>query len=235
MDIKLHAGGFNTKWTLQEDRLVSSGTVIMLNDIVDVFFQKPIGTAFISVGTILIATRNGEKIGVSYKGSQLEDAKTAYNYILENGSEELKERIRLRNAEFRMVCNVCGKITCFHLSDLETNVKLARQAQLHASASVLTSIIGTRYDTYEQGKMADAALNRIVDYTRCPECGSTDIKMLTDAEWETMSAQGTQRVLASSTANVSIAEQIKQFKELLDMGVLTQEEFDAKKRQLLAQ
>ena len=33
--------------------------------------------------------------------------------------------------------------------------------------------------------------------------------------------------------NKSAAEQLKEFKELLDMGILTQEEFDAKKKELL--
>jgi len=34
-------------------------------------------------------------------------------------------------------------------------------------------------------------------------------------------------------AALSLAEEIKKFKELLDMGIITQEEFDAKKKQLL--
>jgi len=178
MNITLHAGGFNPKWTLQDDRLVSGGTAIMLKDIVDISLQEPIGGLFISVGAMVVFPRNGGHVDIPYKGSQLEDAKTAYNYIIENGSDELKERIRLSNAEYRMVCNVCGKITCFYLSDLETNVRLLRQAKLSAGVSILNSIVGTRYDMYEQGKMADAALSRIVDYTRCPNCGSTNIKVL---------------------------------------------------------
>jgi predicted Zn-dependent peptidase len=32
---------------------------------------------------------------------------------------------------------------------------------------------------------------------------------------------------------VSTADELKKFKELLDSGVITQEEFDAKKKQLL--
>ena len=31
----------------------------------------------------------------------------------------------------------------------------------------------------------------------------------------------------------TVADEIKKFKELLDMGAITQEEFDAKKKQLL--
>lgn len=35
------------------------------------------------------------------------------------------------------------------------------------------------------------------------------------------------------TVNTSDAEELKKYKELLDMGVITQDEFDAKKKQLL--
>ena len=34
-------------------------------------------------------------------------------------------------------------------------------------------------------------------------------------------------------SQVSAADEIKKFKELFDMGIITQEEFDAKKKQLL--
>ena len=38
---------------------------------------------------------------------------------------------------------------------------------------------------------------------------------------------------APTIASTSNADEIKKYKELLDMGVITQEEFDAKKKQLL--
>ena len=38
---------------------------------------------------------------------------------------------------------------------------------------------------------------------------------------------------AAASAPVSAADELKKFKELLDMGAITQEEFDAKKKQLL--
>ena len=40
-------------------------------------------------------------------------------------------------------------------------------------------------------------------------------------------------VSKNSSSSDSIAEEIKKFKELLDIGAITQEEFDAKKKQLL--
>ena len=46
----------------------------------------------------------------------------------------------------------------------------------------------------------------------------------------------TKEVTASFTStksNVSAADELKKYKELLDLGVLTQEEFEAKKKELL--
>lgn len=78
---------------------------------------------------------------------------------------------------------------------------------------------------------AEAASNRIVDYNRCPHCGSIDVRTLSKEEWTTEQAKATQSGVPAST--ISAADELKKFKELLDSGVITQEEFDAKKKQLL--
>lgn len=39
---------------------------------------------------------------------------------------------------------------------------------------------------------------------------------------------------SDNSAPISAADELKKFKELFDMGIITQEEFDAKKKQLLA-
>lgn len=88
-------------------------------------------------------------------------------------------------------------------------------------------------------------LNSIVDMNKIPFCSGMfsyqeannytkmlylDIKAAMDRfkEYESTAAT-TQRV----QVNVSSADELKKFKELLDAGVITQEEFEAKKRQLL--
>ena len=78
---------------------------------------------------------------------------------------------------------------------------------------------------------AEAALTGIVDYNRCPYCGSIDVRTLSKEEWTTEQAKATQSGVPAST--ISAADELKKFKELLDSGVITQEEFDAKKKQLL--
>ena len=57
-----------------------------------------------------------------------------------------------------------------------------------------------------------------------------DIKTAMDHYKEIESNAATSSVVQAA---LSPAEELKKFKELLDMGVITQEEFDAKKRQLL--
>jgi hypothetical protein len=42
-----------------------------------------------------------------------------------------------------------------------------------------------------------------------------------------------EKVDASTSPGISVADELKKFKELLDMGALAQEEFDFKKKQLL--
>ena len=55
-----------------------------------------------------------------------------------------------------------------------------------------------------------------------------DVRQLSDEEWESDQAAAQQ-----SSQQTSAADEIKKFKELLDMGAITQEEFGAKKKQLL--
>jgi len=43
----------------------------------------------------------------------------------------------------------------------------------------------------------------------------------------------TNNVQGANTNNINVANEIKKYKELLDMGAITQEEYDAKKKQLL--
>ena len=88
---------------------------------------------------------------------------------------------------------------------------------------------GTRLGSQVAPAKADSKLSQIVDYTKCPHCNSTDVSALTKEEWEAEKAKKAQ----SNAAPLPSADELKKYKELLDMGVITQEEFDAKKKQLL--
>ena len=72
-------------------------------------------------------------------------------------------------------------------------------------------------------------INKIIDFNKCPKCNSTNISELSDEEFRKI----TSTTNSSNPPAVSSADELKKFKELLDMGIITQEEFDAKKKQLL--
>ena len=72
--------------------------------------------------------------------------------------------------------------------------------------------------TYETTHISGVKMQKIVDY----------IKMRVEEYKEEKN-----KTVAPVSAAVSVADEIKKFKELLDMGVITQEEFNAKKKQLL--
>lgn len=137
--------------------------------------------------------------------------------------------IENKDTETRMKCNACGHIYCYTLEDLQRNEKLAKGAVMDSLLGVGEAVGGTRIGSQIATAKADSKMNQIVDYTKCPHCHSTDVFALSKDEWETEKATKTQ----GNVAPVSSADELKKFKELLDMGVISQEEFDAKKKQLL--
>lgn len=137
-----------------------------------------------------------------------------------------------KDTETRMKCNVCGHIYCYTFEDLQRNEKLAKSAVADSLLGVGEALGGTRLGSQVATAKADAKMDKIVDYKKCPKCHSTDVKALSKEEWETEKAKQGQ-IASTSAPTISAADELKKFKELLDMGVITQEEFDAKKKQLL--
>ena len=126
--------------------------------------------------------------------------------------------------EHRMRCNVCGKVFCYTDSDIRANQSHAKWATAHA----VSSMLGTKLDYYGQTKQMQNEVDKIIDYSKCPACNSKDLTELSEKEWE-IELQTSKNQSETSI----IVDDIKKFKELLDSGVITQEEFDAKKKQLL--
>lgn len=81
--------------------------------------------------------------------------------------------------EYYSKCNVCGKISCYNDADIKNNNRQALVSGLSALGSMANAIGGTRYDMYEMNKMSDRANSKIVDYSKCPECGSKDTVLVT--------------------------------------------------------
>ena len=219
------------KWTLTDDRIIYKNTEIMLTDIIKVEHTEC--PTKIGNGSIDIYVPNKDlPFTLFYPYKQKSDGENAAEYILtfvggEETKKEIERRKEIKKNGFRKRCNVCGKVFCFTLEDLERNDKLRKEAAMHSGISLMNGLFGTSYNFYEQQKQSDRALDKIVDFSKCPHCNSTDLRDITEQEWQNESTQNT------NNSFVSVADELKKFKELLDIGVITQEEFDQKKKKLL--
>ena len=133
------------------------------------------------------------------------------------------------NKEYRVKCETCGHIYCYTQSDLEDNLKHAKNALGASIMSFGNALSGTQYGYHANEEKYTRETDKIVDYEKCPKCNSRSVRKLTDEEYKLETATNK----AGPAAAISSADELKKFKELLDIGVITQEEFDAKKKRLL--
>lgn len=131
-------------------------------------------------------------------------------------------------SEVRMKCNVCGHIYCYTLSDLERNRQNARQAAASSVAGIAGALSGHYAASGINTQSANSHLNQIVDYEQCPNCRSRDVVAISDEEFVNLSQK-----TPVEQKSISQADELQKFKDLLDNGVITQEEFDTKKKQIL--
>ena len=135
----------------------------------------------------------------------------------------LKEIISNKPAEIRKKCKVCGKVFCYNASDILRNNSNLNSAGLASLGATVSLFVGTSHDTYELLKRSDRAVDKVINYNKCPNCGSIDL------------VDCSEDVIQNNDSNNSLnaVDEIKKFKELFDMGAITQEEYDKKKKELL--
>lgn len=163
---------------------------------------------------------DGEFDEVLKKLEEDEEIKELLDDLFDNSINETRKR-----------CNVCGYIFCYNQEDIKKNKSNATDALL-SSISGLAGTLGG-YATAGAVNHANAknSLNRIVDFNRCPQCNSTNLSTISKEDLKKTKAQN--QAQQSSAPAVSTADEIKKFKELLDMGAISQEEYDQKKKELL--
>lgn len=210
------------EWTLTDDKIIiGKQTPVLLSEITSVKYTKPV-----PLGNGVIQVFVGNKFyTLAFPGKQRNEGEQAYKYIQENyGGINQQAARELEKEEFRMRCNVCGEIFCYTMADLRKNQENAKMVKMNATVGVLNAIGGSNLIAHASNQSARDYLKDIVDYSKCPKCHSSDLSPL--KEGESTNAPST----ISADSNV---EELKKLKELLDMGVITQEDFDAKKKQLL--
>lgn len=129
-------------------------------------------------------------------------------------------------------CNVCGHVFCYSAEDVEKNKALATQAKISRFSQFSNAFNGANAASAMNAANANSYENQIRDFDICPSCNSRDLVEITKAEYEAeMKAKNASA--SAPAAAVSPMDELKKLKDLLDMQIITQEEFDAKKKQLL--
>lgn len=212
------------EWTVLDNSVVVGGKEIPFSSMIRVEYTgMPTGKT--KNGVIQFFTSPTKFYTLVFPYKQKEDGDTAGKYILQKFYEINKKEIDEANKEHRMRCNVCGHVFCYNSADVRENEALIKQARSNARAGAVNALFGTDLNAHAFTDKAERALDKIKDFSRCPKCNSTNLTELSDSE-PAMPA-------SPATVSVSSADELKKFKELLDMGAITQEEFDAKKKQIL--
>lgn len=108
-------------------------------------------------------------------------------------------------------CNGCGKYYTYSDKDLTRSAILK-----HKSATELI-------------------IEPIINYDRCIRCNSEDVHEISEDDYKLHAQEqpGAQSNTAAAGSVSGAADELIKLKELLDMGVISQEDYDAKKKQLL--
>ena len=214
-------------WKLTEDTLTVGEKAIPLSSLTRVS-HTPVKNSNYGVIQVFWGEGISDFATVAYPPKQDREGTEAAEYISKIvNPERFAKQKEIQEKGFRKRCKICGKIICYTLEDLERNKRLARDAMWSGIGGIATALSGHYAASATQTQTAGDEMSRIIDYDKCPACGSRELVDLTDEELARINAQ------QNGSSTVSSADELKKFKELLDMGIITQEEFDTKKKQLL--
>lgn len=156
--------------------------------------------------------------------------KPAMEYLYDQYAAARNARL---NEEHHLRCNICGKIFIYTLAeDLRVRDEMLAAQKKSLNASMNTLFLSQMLGNIQEGQAAaaeQAAKDKAFDLRRCPNCKSNDVTEISKEE----AIAAAQAAAAPAAPAVSAMDELKKLKELLDLGIVTQEEFDAKKKQLL--
>lgn len=212
------------EWTLTEEGITYKKKVYPFSQITDVTVFAVPKRGLLGTNGVLQVFIEGTKVPLSlgYSFEEKEAGEEAFKFIKEHTEQHANEDAK----EIRMKCNVCGHIFCYSGLDLKKNIQHMKDAQRSALLSVGQALFTNQISSQMSSNDAQRHMDKVVDYSHCPNCHSANLVEIT--EEEAKNATANQNAPASSAM-----DELKKLKELLDMGIVTQEEFDAKKKQLL--
>ena len=125
-------------------------------------------------------------------------------------------------------CQICGEVFRYTSADIRRNEEIQKEAD-KMKTPLLDAFLYNPIKTSMDEMKAESKLATKKDFYSCPRCKSNKLKRITEQELKEIQ----EKKNAPAPTAVSSADELKKYKELLDSGIITQEEFDQKKKQLL--
>ena len=243
-------------WSINDNGINFNGQDIRFDEITSVRLQNDTGSSLIN-GVILVAAK-GKQYVLAFPFKQKNEAHKALETLLDNyGNAEQKAANEARREKQNV-----GIVYDLKGVRGRTMKVYEDRALIKTTASVGTLLVGNASDGektiyyvdcigvqfkesglqigYIQLETASALMNNKQNNFFNENSFTFDLSVTTNEKMREVADYIRERVSASknrtaqpAAAPVSAADEIKKFKELLDMGAITQEEFDAKKKELL--
>ena len=138
------------------------------------------------------------------------------------------------DGKYIMQCKICGQVFRYTDADIKRNSEIEKEAQNLEKHAFIDAICYNPILSAMDSQRAENKRNTKVDYSSCPKCHSTKLKRITKEELDKINENESKSPASEPTsAPTSNLDEIKKLKELLDLGAITEEEFDTKKKQLL--
>lgn len=236
MNVNITPFPLQKAWGIQDDVIIIGDKTIAMADVEKVWgFKTGRGGVMFSLQAdgktyILSATLK--------KGNEgnTRNAEEAYHYL---EKYIINKGIEKRTTMHYKRCDACGRVFAVSEAELEYADRLMGSAAkdsvlgMISSASQLASGMYGAYVGKNMQEQADKKMDQALTVGNCPYCKSSMTFDISEEDYDTLHQQQSYKDKPADQASVSVADEIKKFKELLDIGAITQEEFDAKKKQLL--
>ena len=103
-------------------------------------------------------------------------------------------------------CNVCGEVFCYSNKDLERNRALSKEADRARGMAIVDLFgYGGTIASNQSSAKADQLESRIVDYSKCPKCHSSNLSVIS-AEEATKIKKNQQ---SNSDSTTSVTDELK--------------------------
>lgn len=243
-------------WTLSDDRIIYDGkTEIKLSDITTAMHNNTTTTKLMNgVITVMVGSK---KYILAYPFKQKEEGDAAAKYILANyGTGEQKAAMEAKEEKKKIglvydLKGVRGRKMAVYEDRAVLTVEVGVGSFLTGNVSdgektiYYRDCIGVQFKKsgmqigYVQLETASGLMNKSQSNFFNENTFTFDLSVQSNEKMEEVAEYIKDRVAecknapTQAAAPISAMDELKKLKELLDLGIVTQEEFDAKKKQLL--